>query len=686
MPVMRDKSIWISIMLVSLIFNGSRVCGQKNPSLSIEEIHTLLESMFNYSPDSSRILLDLAASKIEKIEDKELAAEYWAANNLRRADYWLFSNPEKAMHFVEEANEYYTSNPDNKKLAEVFCLKGQITGIQGQMSVEAIERAIPYLDEALSYALKQNDLYLISFIYYEYAFDLQLTERWYESLITCMQGVRYAELSGDSLSISSAYFLLGRTYHYFGFLDSAEMCFSKAVNYGHGLDLIFTMIYSYATTLYENEKVDLALQNYEVALEMCLETGRSETATEIYASIGTLHLIEGNFERALQAYQAIEELGDGSTPYRSNVMLFCANVQKDLGNEHQALAYLEKIRGSIDQEFDGDYKIEEGVLSSGQLDIYKGMADIFFALGHRSEAALFYKKWGGLKDSVQTYVDKVQLKEFEKLYFNEHSKNEEISQKNEELKESRATQATLGGAVILLLMSGGGLIYFIRVKGLKENQKLKVALKTKQMEQLMEVQESERQRIARELHDGIGQSLAALKMQLQFDENAHDSGKAVEKVDALCEEVRSLSHQMMPLVLLENGLRDALTQLVEDSFVNSNIEAEIVITGSEVRLPDKVEVHLYRIAQELITNIIKHSKASKAGVQLLCRKEMVILIVEDNGIGFDETNKPEGIGLNNMYSRVDSMGGRTIIQSSSTGGTYVHVAIPTVPQVNKITA
>lgn len=670
-----SRRFWVFSIVLSFVFNA-RLGAQKDSAMSISEMHTLLESMINYSPDSSLVLLDLAASKIDKIQDKELAAEYWATNNLRRADYWLFSDPEKAMSYVEQAHEYYALHPDNKKLAEVFCLKAQIIGIQGKMGVEAIEKAIPFFDESLSYALKQNDLYLIAFVYYEYAFNLQLTERWYESLITCLEGVRYAELSGDSLSIASAYFLMGRTYQYFGFLESSEKCFSKAVNYGRGLDLGFTMIYSYANALYANGKTNLALQNYELALEMCLETGRLETATEIYASIGRLHLNEENFEGALQAYKAIEEIGNGLMRYRSNVMLFCAYVQRDLGNRQEALAYLEKLSSSIDEEFNGNFKIEEGVLSSGQLNIYKGIADLYFALDHRSEAALYYKKWGDLKDSVQTYVDKVQLQEFEKLYFNEHSKNEEISLKNEELEDSRATQAILSVTVILLLILGGGLVYFVRIRGLKENQKLKVAVKTRQLEQVLEGQETERQRIARELHDGIGQSLAALKMELQFDDRSSGTSAAVKRIDTLCNEVRTLSHQMMPLVLREKGLKEAVKQLLESSFRKSGIEVDFETSGMDERFSEKIEVHLYRITQELISNILKYADATKVSVHFLSRKEMITLMVEDNGRGYSVDEKFVGIGISNMRSRVEALSGTIRIQSEKTKGTYTYIAVP----------
>lgn len=202
------------------------------------------------------------------------------------------------------------------------------------------------------------------------------------------------------------------------------------------------------------------------------------------------------------------------------------------------------------------------------------------------------------------------------------------------------------------------------------------------MEKLMEGQETERQRIARELHDGIGQSLAALKMELQFDEYAPKSDFAVKRIDALCNEVRTLSHQMMPLALRENGLRDAVRQLLDRSFGKTEIKVDFVTVRVDGRFAEKVEVHLYRITQELISNILKYADATKVSVHLLSRKNMIALVVEDNGKGYNMDKKLEGIGISNMRSRVEALAGTIRIQASEGKGTYTYIAVPIEFQSN----
>lgn len=668
------KPLSTCIAVLALALSFSSVVAQDAKDLTIDEIHTLAEKMVNYSPDSSLALLSLAAQKIEQLEDSEEAASYWATNYLRMADYWLFDDTDRAKGYLKNAQNYYEVHVDNKKLAEVFCLKAQLMKIEGGMNLEVIQEAIPVFNKALSYALKQDNPRTTSFIYYENAITLQQTERWHESVENALQSIRYSELSGDSLSMAMAYFLMGRTYNYFGFSQKSEPYMAKAVDYGKGMDLIFVVIHNYAKILQDNHKTDLALKNYEMALGMCLKKDRLERAMDIYTSIGLMHLEEENYEKAEQAYYAIADLKKTVDTKRPTTSFFVAKMNHSWGDNESALAGLRGFQNSSKE------------IIADDIDIYKGAADLYMSMGFVNESALFYKKWGTLKDSLQSYINRVQLNELEKLYFNERAKNEEITVKNEELKKSRASQANMGIALMAFLILGGSATYFIRMRGLKENQKLKIALKTKQLEQFIEVQENERQRLARELHDGIGQSLAALKLQLQFDDNVVYSKVAVDRVDALCKEVRTLSHQMMPLVLRENGLEDAIKQLLQNSFGNSPIEADIVSIGLNGRLTDKVEVHLYRITQELISNILKHANATKVGVQLLVRKNTVILIVEDNGDGFESSPKSDGIGIGNIHSRVEALDGSFKIQSSKKEGTYVHIAIPINTQLNKKTA
>jgi len=666
-----------SIAVLFFVLLAANVRGQnhKVTSLSIQEIHALLETMVNFSPDSTQILLDLAAEKIEKLEDKELAAKYWAENNLHRADYLTYLRNEEAKYFLENAYNYYSTHPDDAKMAEVFILKAQRIKMENELDIETIKESMRYFDEALFYAKKSESPELLAFIYYEKAFNLQHLERWQESIENSFLSLQQAEKSNDSLTLAAGNYLMGRTYNYFGFPNNAEFYLEKAIGYAKGMYQIASLINFYGDILILNNKTELAITQYKLAIEGFIKQNNQSNIIDIYAKIGQAQIKSANLEQAEKCYEAMMNISESAEINGPRATVFAAQIYQQWGERAKTIESL--------HYFDKHY--HSNMNKAQNIDMYKDVAEIYSGLNLPQESSRFYKKWGMLKDSLHTNSSKSQLSELEKMYLKERDKNLEITKANLELKSSRTQQAWLAASLILLVMIGGIFIYFIRMRGLKENQALKFQMKAKQMEQFIETQESERQRLARELHDGIGQSLAALKMQLQFDDNSQANDVTVKRVDDLCREVRSLSHQMMPLVLKENGLKAAIEQLVEQAFANAHLEVDVVTHGVDGRLADNVEVHLYRVTQELFTNILKHANATKVGVQLMQRNKNILLIVEDNGNGFSKEQKQEGMGFSNIRSRIESLEGSLKVQSSASEGTYVRISVPISAQsVRKI--
>lgn len=645
---------------------------QSVQQLSPPEIHKLVERHINYSRDSSFSLLELASKKIELLPDEELASEFRAENDLRRADYWIYSNLDLAQAYLNKSYLYYKQNPDNKRLADIYVLKAQITRMGDDKSICAVYEALPYFDSALVHAEQHHNPTFLSFIYYEKAFSLQLMERWEESFESALLAIKNAKLSGDSLSIATAYFLLGRTYHHFGLFNSSESYIAKSIEYGQGMSQLYSIIHIYADVLLQNNKIALARVNYEKALKIALKKNDISKVITFYTNIGQIALNEKDYAGAEFCYSNLNSILDSNSTLGYKTLLFMAQMHYYFGDSKLAIADLNLFRT----------KYSNGKVIPKSIDVYKEAADLHTALNQSEQATLYYKKWGSLKDSLYSHTSMQQLNALEVMYLKERRKNKEIAQKNEELGVSRQQQATMGGFLFLVILLGGGLVYFIRMKGIKENQALKFALKEKQLEQLMDAQETERQRLARELHDGIGQSLAALKMQLQFDKNPKVSNTTVQHLDNICNEVRSLSHQMMPIVLKENGLQSAVEQLVKHNFSASYMEVDFVHFGLQNRLSDSIEVNIYRIIQELVSNIIKHSKASKVGIQLLKRGKKLVLIVEDDGRGFNTMSKVKGIGLSNIDLRLKALGGTVQIQSENGNGVYIHICVPT-SDVNK---
>lgn len=208
--------------------------------------------------------------------------------------------------------------------------------------------------------------------------------------------------------------------------------------------------------------------------------------------------------------------------------------------------------------------------------------------------------------------------------------------------------------------------------------------RTKRLRSVINGQELERQRLSRELHDGLGQMLIALKLKLenvQSSENC-DTLKMMQEVkttfNTTIDEVRRISNDLMPAVLYEFGLPTALRNLLETVKEDNTLKVKLDVAGKYDDLDKTTKTYLYRIAQEAVSNAVKHSGASLIEMKIQRKAGEIIMSIEDNGSGFDSGNVVvlRGNGLMNMRERAGLMKGRLEIGPASSGGTRISLVIP----------
>jgi PAS domain S-box-containing protein len=230
---------------------------------------------------------------------------------------------------------------------------------------------------------------------------------------------------------------------------------------------------------------------------------------------------------------------------------------------------------------------------------------------------------------------------------------------------------------------------FFDISGLKRAEQ---ALRThaEQLRQLshrlFEVEESERRRLARELHDRIGPNLTALSLNLRLlrGEWAKPSTRLDDSerlLDSTAQLVRDVLTDMRPPGLEELGLLAALREHAEQVAQRSGLELEVRGTEPQPRLAPATEIALFRVAQEALTNIVKHAHASAASIALEAERGRVRLMITDNGAGFDAGTQPaatgsRGMGMASMRERAEAVGGRPRIESAPGRGTRVIVEVP----------
>jgi PAS domain S-box-containing protein len=206
---------------------------------------------------------------------------------------------------------------------------------------------------------------------------------------------------------------------------------------------------------------------------------------------------------------------------------------------------------------------------------------------------------------------------------------------------------------------------------------------------LIEVQEAERRRVARELHDEIGQALTAIKLNLQAVEQSPDTSPLAQQlnesagiVDRALQQVRDLSFNLRPSLLDDLGLIAALRWYVDREAQRAELIPDFVADLSETRLPPELETACFRITQEALTNVVRHAQARRMWVELRQRGAELHLTIRDDGIGFEvgavrrRRTSDGGLGLQGMQERALILGGKIEIKSAPARGTEVHVWFP----------
>ncbi|MCL4299865.1 MAG: HAMP domain-containing protein [Anaerolineae bacterium] len=223
---------------------------------------------------------------------------------------------------------------------------------------------------------------------------------------------------------------------------------------------------------------------------------------------------------------------------------------------------------------------------------------------------------------------------------------------------------------------------------------------TEQMQQLsrqiLQAQEDERQRLARELHDEAAQALTSLLVHLRLLERAHEPEKAQQNIQKLreltaqaLEEVRRVALDLRPTILDDLGLGAALEWRVDEFTQATGVQAKIQIEGLERRLPREIELVFYRVGQEALNNIARHAQAKHVSISLRRANSTISLEVSDDGLGFNPTSlptyTPRGLGLLGMRERLAMISGALTIESGLGQGTRVLACAPLKNDKNGVT-
>ena len=393
-------------------------------------------------------------------------------------------------------------------------------------------------------------------------------------------------------------------------------------------------------------------------------------------NFGEYHMLNNTYNKAIPFYLKALQLNDSLNEkyYRADLLRNLGEAYSKTSNFTQAKTYLEQALAFA----------KANNIKELQEKIYLELALMNAAQGNYKKAYEYKNLSEIFSDSLKNENHIKQINRLEKQFATKNKDNEITVQKlkleqQESQLQKRKMQTNYAIAIaIFSLITMIGLWMYYKQRQRRKNQELLVLKNEAQinsLESLIEGEERERFRIAKELHDGVNGYLSAIKHKLNtfLELNNKTIKEAVVMIDKSCEQVRAISHNLVPPALENFDLQTATS----DYCTNMNNIHPPKITfnylGDDVVLPKIVEINIFRIIQELVTNSIKHANASKIDVQLSIRDNSIQLAVEDDGTGFDlENTESDGIGISNLKHRVSFLNGEMDISSNSEG-TFVNI-------------
>lgn len=465
--------------------------------------------------------------------------------------------------------------------------------------------------------------------------------------------IEYAKQKKDPAFLSQSYMQIGKSFYdtipktALSYFKKAEKEILKTKD-----EIYYARILQNIGATYAHSKInqiDSALMVYDKALKIYKKNNSTDYIFNIYTNKGLAYSKRKDFEKALYFYQKADSIPLKEFTAKNKEILYgyVSEAYKNSGDFKKALEYLDK------------QKVYQEILNENE--------------------------------------QKIAIKEIDTRYNTTETKLENKTLKTK-LQANRIV-IFIGFFLLLISLIIGILAYkniskkkkIVEQEKLLETQKLETTLKEQELHEIdvmLESQEKERQRIANELHDNLGSMLATLKLNFQNLKRQKEpipehENKLYDKTDALIEEayqeVRNISHLKNLGVIGNEGLVIAVKKMAEKMTVIEKMTFNVIPFGLSERLENPKEIMLFRMIQELCTNIIKHSEATEINIYLTQHNQSEInIIIEDNGKGFNpkKISAKDGIGLKNIEKKVEQMNGTFTIDSIINKGTTIIIDLP----------
>lgn len=429
-----------------------------------------------------------------------------------------------------------------------------------------------------------------------------------------------------------------------------------------------------------------ALSSLDKSKSLIFNSGNIYHKWSYYLFLGRSHQLQKNYGQSLQDFlQALDFARKaGHETFIQDVLAYLTFAYLQTPDWKNSKPYL-------DQYFELSKNEHPSI---NERESLRRLAEYYERTG-AYEKSNVYSEWAlKVNDSLLLEENAEQLNKLEAKYQFEKKENEikqlqkDVQLKTYSLRERSTINYIFAGTTLGALLVG--FLFFRNYKNRQklQSQQIRELEKDKQLavtDSILKGQEKERERLAKDLHDGLGGLLSGAKLSLAnvksnmviSGENAQIFEHSLNLVDTSIRELRRVAHNMMPEALLKSGLAVALNDYCKSLNTSTNLKVTFQHYGSEIQIENTDALIIYRIVQELINNVLKHAGATEMLVQVAQREHSVSITVEDNGSGFNaqQPGNAAGAGWKNIRSRVEYLKGTIDIKSEPGKGSSVNIEV-----------
>jgi signal transduction histidine kinase len=504
-----------------------------------------------------------------------------------------------------------------------------------------------------------------------------------EAAVKFNEALVIAKKINDTILMSKTYYFLGNVYAEQALYDDALFYYGLCTQTNRSLELKNSINSNIGFIyMYKNE--------YKKAEEYLNETLRNTDSidiynlSKIYTGLGSLNTKMEKYKKAhvffLKADKYTSLLNNGNYQLTNKINLITSFI--NIGDYNSA-NILSKKCDSLARNIDS-YSLKR--------HLYNTLYANYARIKDYKSAFESVEKFMIASDSLFNIEKLKTVKDLKIKYESDIKESEILTQQQLISTQKRNNNWLVSGLVTLIGLLGLSIfLYRQRLRTqqelLKKQEELSIAnianlietQKVKSYESHLKGQNKERERIAKDLHDSVSGNLAAIKIKLTGIQLEHskEMDTIIKSLDTTYNEVRTISHDLLPQGNIEQRFIDNINQLIL-LYDSKDITFSLDVFPEEElnNLPQVMQVEVYRILQEVITNIVKHANATRTNINITLHDDYLNIIVEDNGIGYDTNSKSQGIGLRNITSRISSLIGTLDIDSIEGKGTTVNINFP----------